>query len=118
MSAAPDWMSWQGQDLLLRVQVQPRASRDGFAGVMGDALRVRVAAPPADGRANSRLLKFLAGVFGVPPSRVELLAGHGARRKRVRIHSPGPLPAELGILAGPDYKSGTGAGVIKSPQGT
>jgi uncharacterized protein (TIGR00251 family) len=110
-------MAWQGRDLLLRVQVQPRASSDGFAGVMGDALRVRVAAPPADGRANSRLLEFLAGAFDVPRSRVELLAGHGGRRKRIRIHAPGPLPAELGILAGPDYKSGAGAGGAKSPQG-
>lgn len=100
MSADPAWLSRQGEDLVLRLRVQPRAARDGFAGVMGDALRVRIAAPPADGRANARLLAFLADAFGVPRSRVELLAGHGARHKRVRIHGAGPLPAELGGVAG------------------
>lgn len=104
MTSTDSWISRQGQDLVLRIQVQPRADRDGFAGVLGDALRVRIAAPPADGRANARLVAFLAGAFGVPRSQVELVAGHGGRRKRVRIHSPGPLPAEIGTLVDSDYK--------------
>lgn len=86
---------WQGDDLILRIQVQPRASRDELAGRHGDRLKVRLTAPPVDGRANAALLAFLAGLFGVPKNRVILLAGESGRCKRVRIVNPGRIPDTL-----------------------
>lgn len=89
----PGFYSWQGQDLLLRVYLQPRASADEIVGPHGDALKIRVTAPPLEGKANRHLKKFLADQFGVPPSRVSLEKGHGSRAKLWRIHQPRQLPA-------------------------
>ncbi|NIR59814.1 MAG: YggU family protein, partial [Gammaproteobacteria bacterium] len=60
--------------------------------IHGDRLKVRLQAPPVEGRANARLVRFLAEVFGVPRGRVELLAGAGGREKRVRVRRPTALP--------------------------
>lgn len=83
---------WEDGDLLLTLHVQPRASRDEFAGIHGDALKLRITAPPVDGKANAHLRRFLAETFGVPRGNVELLAGAAARRKTFRIRAPRCLP--------------------------
>ncbi|MFZ5724305.1 MAG: DUF167 family protein [Pseudomonadota bacterium] len=88
---------WQGDDLLLAVYLQPRASRDEIAGPHGDALRIRVAAPPVDGEANAALCGFLAGLFGVARSAVNVESGHTGRRKTVRIRAPRVLPAGIDV---------------------
>lgn len=88
---------WEGADLILRIQVQPRASRDEVAGLHGNRLKVRLTAPPVDGRANAALLALLAEFFGVPKNRVILLAGESGRTKRVRIVSPGRIPQVPGM---------------------
>ena len=90
--AMPAWYCWEGTDLLLRVRVQPRASRDEFAAVQDGCLRVRITAPPLDGRANTHLRGFLAEVFQVPKSKVVLVAGATGRDKRLRIITPRRLP--------------------------
>ncbi|ROR34487.1 DUF167 family protein [Inmirania thermothiophila] len=87
------WLRREGDDLVLAVRVQPRASRTAVVGPEGERLRVRVSAPPADGRANAALAELLAEAFGVPRRQVEILAGAGARDKRVRIVAPRRLPA-------------------------
>ncbi|HEX7029010.1 MAG TPA: DUF167 family protein [Gammaproteobacteria bacterium] len=86
---------WEDGDLLLRLHVQPRASRDEIAGVHGDALKVRITAPPVDGKANAHLVRYLADEFGVPAGAVELVAGATGRRKLFRIRAPRRLPAEI-----------------------
>jgi uncharacterized protein (TIGR00251 family) len=67
------------------VRVQPRASRSEIVGVHGGALKVRVAAPPADGAANDALISVLAAAFGVARSRVRIVAGPAARLKTVEV---------------------------------
>jgi hypothetical protein len=84
-----------GPDWLLDVRVQPRASRTEFAGLLGDRLKVRLNAPPVDGRANAALLAFIAESCGLPKSRVSLDAGQAGRDKRVRLHDVARLPAAL-----------------------
>ncbi|HEU5169667.1 MAG TPA: DUF167 domain-containing protein [Gemmatimonadales bacterium] len=69
----------------LSVRVQPRASRTEIAGIYGDALKVRVAAPPVDGAANEALVRFLAERLGVPRSAVTVAAGAAGRRKLVAV---------------------------------
>lgn len=70
---------------LLHVRVQPRASRDALVGWQGDILRVRVTAPPTDGRANDAVAELLARACAVSPSSVELVRGAAARDKLFRI---------------------------------
>jgi uncharacterized protein len=77
---------------MLQVHVQPGASRTEVAGMHGEALKVRLAAPPVDGKANAELLRFLAEVFGVPRRNVTLLRGETSRAKVVRIGRPTARP--------------------------
>ena len=79
--------------VVIDVYLQPRAARAEMAGRYGDRIKIRVPAPPVDGRANQALLDFLAEEFGVPRSRVALLAGAQARAKRVLIEAPLREPA-------------------------
>jgi hypothetical protein len=67
----------------LQVQVVPNASRTVVAGMHDGALRVRLMAPPIDGRANAALLAWLALSLGLPRRAVQLLSGDSSRRKRV-----------------------------------
>lgn len=89
---------WEGERLLLSVRVQPRASRDEIVGPHGDdALKVRITAPPVDGKANAHLIRFLAKAFRVPRSRVTLVGGDSSRSKHLSIDSPTTLPTGSGI---------------------
>lgn len=73
------------EGVVLDLYVQPRASRDAVAGLHGDALRVRLTAPPVDGAANQRCCVFFAKLLGVPKSDVELVAGDKSRHKRLLV---------------------------------
>lgn len=70
---------------VLIVHVQPNANRTEYAGVYGDALKFRVAAPPVEGAANEALCAYLAKRFGLPRKAVVIRSGAGARRKRVLL---------------------------------
>jgi uncharacterized protein (TIGR00251 family) len=69
----------------LVVHVVPRAQTTRAAGRHGDALKIRLAAPPVDGAANDELIRFLAERLSVPRSAVTISAGHTGRRKTVKI---------------------------------
>jgi uncharacterized protein (TIGR00251 family) len=84
-----------GPDWLLSVRVQPRAARTEFAGMQADRLRVRLNAPPVDGRANAALIEFVAAACGVSKSRVTLEHGSTGREKCLRVHGLAEIPAAL-----------------------
>lgn len=88
---------WQNGDLLLFCHLQPKASNDGFAGLHGERVKIRIKAAPVDGKANACLLKFLAAQFDVPAASVSLQSGESSRQKTVLIRAPRRLPAELSI---------------------
>jgi len=67
------------------VRVQPRASATEIAGVHGDAVKIRLTAPPVDGAANEELVAFLSKVFVVARKSVRILAGESSRSKIVEI---------------------------------
>ncbi len=69
------------------VRVTPRAGRDEVVGWQDGELRVRLRAPPVDGRANDALRRLLASSLGVPPSGVELVSGAKGRVKRLRVEA-------------------------------
>ena len=93
------WYRWDGADLLLQLKVQPKASKDAFAEVQNDRLRVRITAPPVDGKANAHLAGWLARQFGVAKSAVQVESGQSSPLKRVRISSPARLPDGVDIAA-------------------
>ncbi len=72
----------------LEVWVQPGARRSEISGLHGERLKIKLSAPPIEGRANRLLLKFLAEILDVPPAGVELVSGAGGRAKSVRIAAP------------------------------
>jgi uncharacterized protein (TIGR00251 family) len=84
---------WDGPDLIIETHVQPRASREGFAGEHNGRIKILVSAPPTQGKANARLREYLARSFGVPKTRIELLRGETSREKTWRIPNPRRLPA-------------------------
>lgn len=81
--------------MVLVLHAQPGARESAFAGLHGEALKVRLAAPAQEGKANRELCRFLAEAFGVPRTAVELLAGDSSRHKRVKIRSPRLWPPAL-----------------------
>jgi uncharacterized protein (TIGR00251 family) len=74
-----------GGDVLLRVHVQPGAGRSAVMGRHGDALKIKVGAPPQGGRANAAVVSLLATSLGIPEARVVVESGASSRSKRVRI---------------------------------
>ncbi len=85
---------------MLNIRVQPRASQDEIVGPHGsDSLKVRITAPPVDGKANAHLIKFLAKCFGVAKSQVELISGASGRDKRLVINKPKRFPEAAEIEA-------------------
>ena len=69
-----------------KVRVQPRASRTAIAGVLGDEiLKIALAAPPVEGRANEALVRFFAELLDVAPSAIEIISGGQSRNKVVRV---------------------------------
>ncbi|MFN8471246.1 MAG: DUF167 domain-containing protein [Anaerolineae bacterium] len=73
-----------------QVYVQPRASRAEITGLHGDALRVRLTAPPVEGRANEALVALLAGFLGLPKSRLSIVSGATSRTKSVEVEGMSP----------------------------
>ena len=71
--------------MILELHVQPGATRTEFAGEHGGRLKLRLAAPPVEGKANAALVEFLAGYFNVPKRNVRITAGLKSRRKRVLV---------------------------------
>ncbi|MGM0563053.1 MAG: DUF167 domain-containing protein [Pseudomonadota bacterium] len=83
-----DPATWDEGRWLLKLTVQPRASRDEIVGLYADTLRLRTTAPPVDGKANRHIQRWLAKQFGVAPSCVELVSGRAGRSKRFAVNCP------------------------------
>ncbi len=83
------WHRKEGDNLILTLHVQPGSKKTEIAGLHGDALKIRLAAPPVEGRANSKLLAYLAEKFEVPVRSVTLKQGETSRRKVVSIYGSG-----------------------------
>jgi uncharacterized protein len=79
----------------LRVRVSPGATRAGVVGRHGDAWKVRVAAPPENGRANDALVRLLADALAVPRAAIRLVSGHGGRDKILELAGVEAAEVEL-----------------------
>jgi hypothetical protein len=84
-SEARDWLVRTEAGWLLSIWVQPGARSTEPAGILDGCLKLRLAAPPIEGRANDALLRWIAQRLSLPRRDVELTAGQASRRKRVRV---------------------------------
>ena len=99
------WYTRAGQNLLVRVRVQPRASSCGFTAFADGRLKLRLTAPPADGKANRQAAEILARLFAVPKSNVALASGARSRDKTFKVSGiadPGSLPDPEALPGGFD----------------
>ena len=91
----PAFYRREGDALILKVRVQPGAKQNAVLGVADGALRLKLAAPAVEGRANEALCAYLAELLGTAKTRVEIIKGQGARLKQVKVlgarHSPDEL---------------------------
>lgn len=71
--------------IILNVKAQPRSSRSGLDGLVGDAVKVRIRSAPVDGKANKELVETLADAFGLPKSRVIFKGGETSKTKRILL---------------------------------
>jgi uncharacterized protein (TIGR00251 family) len=86
----------QADGVLLTIRLQPRASRNQIGPPAGDHLRIKVTAPPVDSAANEALIRLLAEHFDLSRSQIELVRGHAARNKVVKIYGiPNDLIARI-----------------------
>ncbi|WP_117233769.1 DUF167 family protein YggU [Vibrio maerlii] len=83
---------YDGEDLILRLYIQPKASRDKIVGLHGNEVKVAITAPPVDGKANAHLTKYLAKQFKVAKGDFHIEKGELGRHKQVRIGSPKQIP--------------------------
>jgi uncharacterized protein len=74
--------------LVFPVHIQPRASKNNIAGIHGDALKIRLTAPPVGGAANKMCIAFLAKQLGVSKSSIDIVSGQTSRAKRIRVACP------------------------------
>ncbi|MDH3373445.1 MAG: DUF167 domain-containing protein [Gammaproteobacteria bacterium] len=93
-----------GNDLLLAIRVQPRASRNEILDVSNAQLRIRPTAAPTDGRGNQAVIRLLAGYLGVPPASIRLT--HGARHRNKRLIVAGPVAAPAGLAVAAQASNG------------
>ncbi|ELY2932061.1 YggU family protein [Cronobacter sakazakii] len=84
--------------LVLRLYIQPKASRYSIIGLHGDELKVAITAPPVDGQANAHLVKYLAKQFRVAKSQVVIEKGELGRHKQVKIIEPQQIPTEVAAV--------------------
>lgn len=89
------WQRREGDTITLVLHVQPGAKHSAVAGLHGDALKIRLAAPPIEGRANEALLRFIADCFKVPLRNVEIKQGGQSRHKRVEVRGSAVEPESL-----------------------
>ena len=92
------FFAWDGDTLIVNILGRPGAPRDALGPVHGQALRVSVRAAPEAGQATRHMLRFLAPLFGVPVSRIELVYGRESVHKQIRVHAPTRLPDVFGPL--------------------
>jgi uncharacterized protein (TIGR00251 family) len=111
------FFAWDGDTLVVNILGKPSASKDAIGKPKGAQLKVSVTAAPKDGKATDYMVRFLAPLFGVPVSAIEVVFGQESVNKQLRIHAPKKMPAAF-AQASLEFEqppvSPKGAGKIKS----
>lgn len=86
------WYTFDNDDLILFLRIQPKASSNELAEVMEGERKLRITAPPVDGKANKQIIALLAKICKVAKSDVSIISGELGKHKRIRIRHPRHLP--------------------------
>jgi len=78
-------ISEEGDSVILNMRIQPRSAKNEVIGIHGNALKIRLTSPPVEGKANEQCISFVANLFHVNRSSIELVSGKKGRDKRIRI---------------------------------
>lgn len=89
------WEDNEDNILHLFLRVQPKASKDEFSEILDDRIKLRITAPPVDGKANKHLLKFLSKIFKVSKAQITIKSGETGRNKHLIIQNPKQLPEQI-----------------------
>jgi len=89
------WYRKTAQGWLIAVHAQPGAKKSAVAGLHGEALKIRIAAPPVEGKANEALAAFVAKALGLPLRAVSIVKGGSSREKLLLVADPAADPARL-----------------------
>lgn len=82
----PSWkITETGNGVKFKLKIQPRASKNEVSGFQGDALKVRLTAPPVDGEANEACIEYIARLLAVPKKTVRIVAGHTSPHKMIEV---------------------------------
>ena len=98
-STPASWYRHTPKGWLLDVHVAPGAKKEGIAGIHDGALKVRIASPAIEGRANEALIRFIAKQLSVPKQAVQLVGGETSRRKRLLVSTAADPKALLALVA-------------------
>lgn len=93
------WYSLTEAGLLLQLHIVPNARKTEIVGLHGDALKVKVHAPPVDGKANDEIIRFFSAISGVPKAQVQIASGELSKVKKILILGLQTLPQILGQYA-------------------
>ena len=95
------WLRLGERQTTLTLHIQPGAKKTEVVGIHGDALKIRLAAPPVDGKANAALIAFVADRLGLTKSAVSVKSGHSSRRKVLEVRE---APADTALRLLPDHR--------------
>ncbi|MBI3591724.1 MAG: YggU family protein [Candidatus Melainabacteria bacterium] len=79
------WFQEKNNTFILNIYVIPRSSKSEIVGIYNDSLKIKLKAPPVDNAANEELIKFLSEKLKIPKSKIEIVKGHGQKRKVVSV---------------------------------
>jgi uncharacterized protein len=99
------FFAWEGDVLIVNILGKPASSRDAIGKPKGTQLKVSVTAAPQAGKATDHMVRFLAPLFGVPVSHIEVVFGRENVNKQLRIKAPTKLPAVFTQTAGQELIS-------------
>jgi hypothetical protein len=92
------WIEQHADGTILTLRVVPRASRNKVDGLLGDALKIRLQAPPVEGKANKALTRFLSKSLKIPASHIQVISGETSRNKRVLLCGVAPEKVKTILL--------------------
>jgi len=93
------WLEKKGDGVIIRIRLSPRSHTNAVAGIIDDAVKIRLQAPPVDGKANKALIRFVAKKLKLPSSRIVLLSGQTSRSKRLAVSGMDVGAVEQRLLA-------------------
>ena len=93
------WITTNAEGVILAVKVVPRASKNEITGILGDTLKIRLQAPPVEGKANKALIDFLADVLQISKKMLEIKGGETGRNKHILVRgiAESVVRARLGL---------------------